>query len=105
MMQTVSRILIGMLLVLPFWSRPAAAQSEEDLRMLRQEVETLKEGQKRIEKELEVIKNVLRGMLAAQAPGREAPQPFKPVVVSVEGSPFKGDKNAKVTLVDFTDYQ
>ena len=26
-------------------------------------------------------------------------------VLSVDGAPFKGDKNAKVTLVDFTDYQ
>lgn len=104
-MQTISRILIGMLLVLPFWSRPAAAQSEEDLRMLRQEMETLKEGQKRIEKELEVIKNVLRGMLGAQGRGREAPQPFAPVAISVEGGLFKGDKNARVTLVDFSDYQ
>ena len=26
-------------------------------------------------------------------------------VLSVDGAPFKGDKNAKLTLVDFTDYQ
>ena len=31
--------------------------------------------------------------------------PSPEAVLSVDGAPFKGDKNAKLTLVEFTDYQ
>ena len=79
-----------------------AAQSGEDLGGLSKEIEALKAGQTAIQKELQEIKSLLRGSQAAQAPAPAEPQE---VVVSTEGAPFKGEKAAKVTVVEFTDYQ
>ena len=67
---------------------------------LKEEIEALKEGQKAIQKELQEIKSLLR---ARQAPA-PAPPP-REFVLDLGGSPFKGDENAKLTLVEFTDYQ
>ena len=50
-----------------------------------------------MQSDLQEIKNLLQRARPA-APPQEA-------VVSVDGALLKGDKNAKVTLVDFTDYQ
>ena len=73
---------------------PVRAQSD-----LRAEIESLKEGQARIESELAAIKKLL---LASQP---KKPAPFKPQDVTISGSPFRGSPTAKITLVEFTDYQ
>ena len=92
-------ILIGVTTtILALAASPAAAQSTDDLSSLRKDVDALKEGQKAIQSDLQEIKNLLRARPGAAAPAPE-------VVLSVDGAPFKGDKNAKLTLVDFTDYQ
>jgi hypothetical protein len=80
-------------------ARPGVAQPSEDLKDLRKEVDALKQGQKAIQSDLQEIKNLLRARPTAAAP------PVLEAVISFEGAPVKGDKNAKVTLVDFTDYQ
>ena len=71
----------------------------DDLKTVRKEIEGLKEGQAAIQKELQEIKTLLRARPAA------APAEPQNIVLSVEGAPFKGDKLAKVTLIDFSDYQ
>ncbi len=87
------------------------AQTREELDALKKEIEALKAGQTGLRKDLQEIKDLLR-----QAPqAGQAPTPVQPQVsatarpqdlyVSVEGAPFKGDKNAKVTIIEFTDYQ
>ena len=76
---------------------PAVAQPSDDVKNLQKQVDALKEDQKSIKSDLQEIKNLLQRARPA-APPQEA-------VVSVDGALFKGDKNAKVTLVDFTDYQ
>ncbi|MFQ5902497.1 MAG: hypothetical protein ACE5JO_02290 [Candidatus Binatia bacterium] len=88
---------LGAILPILFYSQPCLAQPADDLKALQEEIEALKEGQKRIQKELETIKNFLRR--------RQAPRPFQPVVISIDDDPFKGDEDAKVTLLDFSDYQ
>ena len=85
-------------MILALGASPAVAQSTDDLSSLRKEIDALKEGQKAIQSDLQEIKNLLRARPAAAALAPE-------VVLSVDGAPFKGDKNAKLTLVDFTDYQ
>jgi protein-disulfide isomerase len=81
------------------WAHSAFTQPSDEQNALRREVEKLKEGQATIQKDLEEIKNLLRARPTAAAPAlREA-------VVSVDGAPFMGEKDAKVTMVDFTDYQ
>lgn len=78
----------------------ATAQSSEELRALRQTVESLRESQQRIERELQEIKTLLRARQAG-APDDEP----RNVVLSIDGDPFKGDRTARLALIDFTDYQ
>jgi len=80
-------------------AQPGFAQPSADLQNLRKEIEVLKEGQKTIQSDLQEIKNLLR------ARPTEAAAPTQEAVVSVDGAPFKGSKTAKITLVEFTDYQ
>lgn len=86
--------------VLILWStHPAFSQPSDDLKGMRKEIEALKEGQTAIQKELQEIKTFLRARPAA------APAEPQNVVLNVEGAPFKGEKTAKLTLIDFSDYQ
>ena len=74
------------------------AQTTDEIQTLRKDVDALKEGQAAIQKDLQEIKGFLQRRPSAAAPPQEA-------TVSVDGAPFKGKKDARVTLVDFTDYQ
>ncbi len=87
------------------WSQPGDSQPTDDLKAMQKDIEALKDAQKRVEKELNAIKNLLRRRQAPQARRRRAPQPFKPIVLSIGDDPYKGEKNAKVTIIDFSDYQ
>lgn len=86
------------------YGTPGFAQetSSEGVNDLKEEIEALKEGQKAIQKELQEIKTLLR---ARQAPAPAPAAPPREVVLDLGGSPFKGDETAKLTLVEFTDYQ
>ena len=97
MMKTMFRTLLGATLLILFCTQAALTQPRDELKALQKEIEELKEGQIRIQRELEAIKRLLRG--------RQAPRPFRQVVLNVDDDPFKGDKNAKLTLIDFSDYQ
>lgn len=91
--------LVGLILLSLCSAQPGLTQTSEELKALRKEIETLKQGQSAIHKELQEIKTLLRGRVATPPP---EPQN---VVLSVKDDPFKGDKNAKLTLVEFSDYQ
>ena len=84
------------------WTPTAFAQSSEG-EAWKSEIESLKQSEAAIEKELEEIKALLKA--APGAPVPTAPAPPSEEVVNIEGAPFKGQSNATVTLVDFTDYQ
>lgn len=77
----------------------AAGQPSEEIQFLKNEIEALKQGQSEIQKELREIKTLLQ----AQAPPR--PPTFEGVVLSVKDDPFKGKLDAKVTVIEFSDYQ
>ena len=79
----------------------APAQTSDEIQALRKSIDALKESQQRIEKELAEIKTLLRARPAAAAPDDDP----KNVVLSIDGEPFKGERTAKLVLVDFTDYQ
>ncbi|MGE0822035.1 MAG: hypothetical protein AB7G75_03575 [Candidatus Binatia bacterium] len=76
------------------------AQTDVDFQSLKKEVEELKAGQKAIQDDLKEIKTLLRS-----APGR-APTVPQNVTLKLGDSPLsKGEKTAKLTLVEFTDFQ
>jgi len=88
------------------YGTPGFAQetSSEGVNDLKEEIEALKEGQKAIQKDLQEIKSLLRARQAPAPAPAPAPPPLE-VVLDLGGSPFKGDETAKLTLVEFTDYQ
>ena len=65
---------------------------------LKKDIEALKEGQNAIQKDLQEIKTLL------QRPAGPPPPPQN-VVLDLGKYPFKGERNAKLTLVEFSDYQ
>ncbi len=74
----------------------AQSQSNDDIK---KDIQSLKEGQQAIQKDLQEIKKLL-----AARPAAAAEQALN-AVISVEGEPSKGDKNAKLTLVEFSEFQ
>jgi protein-disulfide isomerase len=84
---------------------PGSLAARDDLR---RELEELKKGQQAIQQQLQEMRQILqdRGSAAgAPAPaGTPAPN-VKDVPLSVKGRPSRGDGGARVTLVEFTDYQ
>jgi peptidoglycan hydrolase CwlO-like protein len=77
--------------------QPVFAQSNDEINALKKEINVLKENQKAIQKDIQEIKGQLRA--------RQAPPEFKEAVIELGNNPFKGDKSAKVTLIEFSDYQ
>jgi protein-disulfide isomerase len=74
----------------------AAAQSPAQGDALQKELRELRDGQRRLEADIEAMKKVLLDRSASQ---------LQDVVLDVEGSPFKGDSRARVTVVEYSDYQ
>jgi len=86
-----------LILLILFNVQPGFSQTSEEMKTLREDIKALKDGQTAIKKELQDIKTLLRT--------KQAPPEFKETVISIEGDPFKGDKNAKLVLIEFSDYQ
>ncbi len=66
---------------------------------VQKDLSEIKAGQKALQKELQEIKTLLQG----RAPS--SPIENKNVLIQIENEPFKGAKNAPLTLVEFSDYQ
>ena len=82
-------------------SAPTSAQGSDAA--LQNEIEALKQGQQEILKQLEEIKKAIQARPAAAA-APSGPN-VKDVVFSLGTSPVKGAATAKLTLMEFTDYQ
>jgi hypothetical protein len=83
---------------------PVAAQTADEVRALRESIESLRESQQRIERELQEIKTLLRPR--AGVAGRPAePEVPRDLTLSIDGDPSKGAAGARLVLVEFTDYQ
>jgi hypothetical protein len=92
--------LLSLALVLAcFVSAPLALAQQQSTEDLKKEIEALKEGQKAIQKDLQEIKTLLKSRPAGPAP------PPQNVVLDLGKNPFKGERNAKLTLVEISDYQ
>ena len=88
------------------WVSPGSAQSSEELKALRRDVEAIKQGQEQLQKDLQEIKSMLRAPRPMPAPG-QAPTTAAPpnTVIALNGDPVKGDRAARVVVIEFTDYQ
>ncbi len=93
---------IGIIPLLLLCLTPAFAQTkttnpDDEIKALRQEIEAVKAGQTAIQKDLLEIKNLLRT--------RAGGQPPRDIVLDIADVPAKGTKDAKVVLVEFSDFQ
>jgi protein-disulfide isomerase len=79
------------------FAQPGFSQKSKELDAVKEDIKALKEGQQVIQKDIQDIKNQLKA--------KPAPAEFKETVVNVEGDPFKGSKDAKLALIEFSDYQ
>ena len=75
----------------------------KEIQALRRDVEGLKAGQQGLQRDLQEIKTLLQARPAGG--GGNAPAVPQNVVLSMDGALVKGEKNAKLALVEFTDYQ
>ena len=76
-------------------------KTSESLRALGKELEAIKAGQQALHKDVQEIKALLQARPAAAA----APAALPSAVLSIAGAPFKGEKTAQLTLIEFTDFQ
>ncbi len=72
-----------------------AAMAGDNIQDLQKEVESLKVGQKDIQKTLQIVKDILMGKQP----------PLEDAYISTLGAPSMGAKTAKVTIVEFSDFQ
>ncbi len=86
-----SVLLLGLLL-------GAASASSDEVEALRGELEALKAGQAEIRSELAEIKKLL-------TPRRREPVQDAELVLNVADDPSKGQRGARIAMVEFTDYQ
>jgi regulator of replication initiation timing len=84
-------------MLLLFSAQICIAQTSSEIDGMKKDINSLKEGQQAIQKELAEIKTILR-----QKPAQAE---FKETVINVENDPSKGDKKAKLALIEFSDYQ
>jgi len=95
-------VALAVILILTlFVTNHGFGQTDEELKSLREEIKALREGQTAIQKDLQEIKNLLRTWQAQP----QAPPPFKEAVVNIDAGHVKGDKNAKLVMIDFSEYQ
>ncbi len=78
--------------------QPGLAQPSDEMRGLRKEIDELKENQKTIQKDLQQIKSLL------QAQGLVPEEP-KNLFIETGGKPFRGNKDARLVLIEFSEYQ
>jgi protein-disulfide isomerase len=90
-------LLIALLPVVARSQNPAKSLDEQQ--EIRKEIRDLRQGQEAIQKELQEIKRLLLAREAAPT------RPSRPENISISGRPVRGNPNARVVLIEFSDYQ
>ena len=78
-------------------SAPFARAQQQTPDDLKKDIEALQKTVTAIQKDVQEIKALLQS--------RQPAAPQQVVDLDLSRSPFKGDRNAKLTLVEFSDYQ
>jgi protein-disulfide isomerase len=79
------------------WLPPESLRAQQSNDELKKEIEALKDTIRSIQSDLEEIKTLMRQKQSAASLQR--------VVLDLGDNPFKGARTARLTLVEFTDYQ
>jgi len=104
-MKNLLKTIIFVVVILTITEQAAqAASTKDEVRELKAEVQLLKDGQESMQKDLAEIKKLLQDG-AKSAPTPPTPKPFEPRDVSIVGAPVMGESSAKVTLIEYSDYQ
>src|SRR5215204_4433224 len=90
---------LAMVIHLIAYSGIAYGESSNELKILQEQTELLKNGQQGIFRELKEIKDLLQGTRGA--PTAE----LRDIVLTIKGQPMKGSMTAALTLFEFSDYQ
>jgi hypothetical protein len=91
-------LVLGLMLL--FSVQPVFSETAEEFKTQQKEIDALKEGQAGLKKDIQDLKKLVESKPTA-APGGE----FKEARINIKGAPIKGDKNAKLVLIEFSDYQ
>jgi len=83
--------------------QPVFAQANLEYQLLKKEIESLKQGQAGLKQDLQEIKKLIQNIKVAPAGGGAAE--FKEAMINIKGAPIKGDKSAKLVMIEFSDYQ
>ncbi|UTW12192.1 DsbA family protein [Marinobacterium rhizophilum] len=87
----------------------AQAETVDELQSIRAELQALQQGQTAVQQELTEIKQMLMALQkpdSGQAEAAKPPsEPPLPMAMTVTGSPYLGQDDAPVVLIEFTDYQ
>jgi protein-disulfide isomerase len=101
LLKSIAAIVLGSMML----SAPAfAASTKDEVIELQKEVQALKEGQESMKSDLAEIKKLLQSGARA-APTAPVQPPFEPKDVNIAGASMLGDASAKVTLIEYSDYQ
>lgn len=101
MMRTFVKAGAGATLAALLVAAPVPVLAKDPPEDLKKEIEALKQGQQEILKQLEEIKKLVQARPAAAPSGPNV----KDVVFTLGNNPIRGSATAKLTLVEFTDYQ
>lgn len=94
----------GLLLLALTMAPPVMAQgevAEDSVESLKQEIQQLKAGQAAMRRQLAEIKNLVQQGAAPKRPKNVVPD----VTIDLKGFPFKGEVNAPITVVEFSDFK
>ncbi|NVK39852.1 MAG: DsbA family protein [Oceanospirillaceae bacterium] len=97
------RILLGLCLT---YTGIIQADTETEVKGLKSDIKALQEEQLAIKQELLEIKRMLSAEEPSNKSEKKAPaEPPLPITMNTIGSPFMGQEDAPVVLIEFTDYQ
>ncbi len=85
------------LLLLLFLAAPSIKAQQQSIDDLKKEIQALNETVKAMQKDLQEIKSLLVG--------RMPPAPPENVVLNLEGAPFRGNPQAPLTMIEFSDFE
>src|SRR5262245_27123620 len=96
-----TRSILSSLFVLAVSTPAAFSQSDSEIKRVRRDMDAVRDGVKVIQYDIEKIKELLQ----QRSGGSPQPEPFRERTINIDGAPFIGDKDAKVAVVEFSDYQ